>query len=258
LVAHFASGESSEKLPADRYFQAGWVKPQPMLDASPGEHQWIWDMRRPRPRAVSYGYTIAAVWGLDTPLDPRGQFVEPGQYSAILTVDGRSQQVPIDIEPDPRVINPNYHSAREFSESLYEPMELAWRGYAETEFVKKALAMRQSIIHDPSLLGDANALKASLAPSSDPHAGFEAESGTLAALETSAESSDTDPTAALREAASQTIRAVNADWSSWQLTKSTTLAAFNRRLSAARLQPIEIPPEAELKVDSSDDGVDLP
>ena len=184
-------------------------------------------MRRPRPRAVSYGYSIAAVWGLDTPLDPSGQFVEPGRYTAVLTVDGKSQQANFEIAPDPRVTGADYHAAREFSESLYAPMELAWRGYAEMAFVKTALAQRISKSHDPSLLANESALQASLAQPKDPHAGFGSESGTLASLETSAEASDSAPTAALRLSAIETIAKMNADWAAWQKVKSVSLPTLN-------------------------------
>ena len=258
VVRHFSSADAPENLPADRYFQAGWVKPQPTLSAAPGEHRWVWDMRRPRPKAIEYNYTIAAVWGLDTPLDPRGQLVEPGRYTAVLTVDGQSQSVPIDIAADPRVINADYTAARQFSESLYAPMEIAWRGYAETKAVRDELARRIAEVKDPSLLAEAKALAAKLTPPSDPHAGFGSESGTLAALETSAEGSDAAPTLALRQTAIATMAQVNADWAAWQQVKTSDLEALNRRLAAAGLQPITVPAGPQLSAGPAEGGVDLP
>jgi hypothetical protein len=215
-------------------------------------------MRRPRPKAVEYNYDIAAVWGLDTPLDPRGQLVEPGRYTAVLTVNGQSQQVPIDVIADPRVINPDYSAARQFSESLYAPMEIAWRGYAETEAVHDALGKRLAQIHDPALLADAKALQAKLEPPKAPNSGFGGESDTLASLETSAEGSDSAPTPAVRQTAMQTIAQVNADWAAWQQVKSADLAQLNSRLTAAGLQPITIPPEAQLHVGAAEGSADLP
>ena len=258
VIRRFSSAEVPEKLPADRYFQAGWVKPEPVLSAAAGAHRWTWDLRRPRPRAVSYNYDIAAVWGLDTPLDPRGQLVEPGRYTAVLTVDGQSRQVPIDVVADPRVINPDYGAARQFSESLYAPMEIAWRGYAETETVRDALAKRIGQIHDPSLLAEVKALAAKLEPPKAPNTGFEGESGTFASLETSAEGSDSAPTSALRQTALATIAQVNADWAAWQQVKSVDLAQLNGRLAAARLQPIELPAGAALTAPAPEAGADLP
>ena len=258
VIQRFSSNDRPEAAHAERYFQAEWVKPQPVLAASPGAHRWVWNMRRPRPRAVSYGYTIAAVWGLDTPLDPRGQFIEPGRYTAVLTVDGQSQSVPIDIVADPRVVEANYGAARAFSESLYAPMEMAWRGYAETEAVRVALDKRIAAIRDPALLAEAKALRTKLEPPTAPNSGFEGESGTLASLETSAEASDAAPTTALTRTALQTIAQVNGDWAAWQQVKSADLAQLNTRLTAAGLKPIAVPSEAELRVGPPEGGVDLP
>ena len=258
VVRRYSSADVPEKPSAERYFQAEWVKPQPILSAAPGEHHWVWDMRRPRPKAVEYNYSIAAVWGLDTPIDPRGQFVEPGRYTAVLTVDGKSQQVPVEIVADPRVIDADYGAARQFSESLYEPMEIAWRGYAETKTVRDQLEKRIDGIHDATLLAEAKALEAKLTPPKKPHSGFGGASGTLASLETSAEGSDTAPSDALRQTAVQTIAQVNGDWATWQEVKSADLAQLNKGLTAAGLQPITIPPENELSLGEVSGGVDLP
>ena len=258
VVRSFSSSDVPENPSAERYFQADWVKPQPILSAAPGEHRWVWDMRRPRPKAVEYGYSIAAVWGLDTPIDPRGQFVEPGRYTAVLTVEGKSSQVPIEIVADPRVINADYSAARQFSESLYAPMELAWRGYAETKAVGDQLEKRIAAIHDPALLAQAKALQAKLQPPKTPHSGFGGASGTLAALESSAEGSDTAPSDALRQTAVETMAQVNGDWAAWQQVKTTDLMKLNLGLTAAGLQPISVPPENELHLGEPSGGVDLP
>jgi hypothetical protein len=184
--------------------------------------------------------------------------VEPGRYTAVLTVDGKSQSVPVDIVADPRVVNADYSAARQFSESLYAPMEIAWRGYAEEKAVRDALARRIAEIRDPALLADAKALAAKLQAPEGPHAGFGAESGTLASLETSAEGSDSAPTPALRQTATETIAQLNADWAAWQQIKSSDLDALNRRLAAAGLQPVAVPAEAQLSAGPAEGGVDLP
>ena len=258
LVRRFSSTDKPMDIPAERYFAADWVKPEPVLGAAPGAHRWVWDLRRPRPKAVTYNYSIAAVWGLDTPLDPQGQIVEPGRYTAVLTVDGRSQTDSFDVLPDPRVTGADYRAARAFSESLYEPMEKAWRGYAEMKSVRDGLDMRIGQIRDAALLAEAKALKAKLEPPAGPNAGFEGESGTLAALETSAEGADTAPSDGLRQIAAQTISEVNSGWAAWQQTKAGELELLNRRLAAAHLQPIVIPPEGELRAEPPAGGEELP
>jgi hypothetical protein len=137
-------------------------------------------------------------------------------------------------------------------------MDIAWRGYAETKTVRDALAKRIAEVHDPALLAQAKALSAKLEPPTAPNAGFEGESGTLAALETSAEGSDAAPAEGLRQIALQTIAQVNADWAAWQQVKASDLAQLNQRLTAAGLQPIVIPAEADLHVAAPPGGEDLP
>jgi hypothetical protein len=215
-------------------------------------------MRASRPKAVTYNYDIAAVWGVDTPLDPRGQLVEPGRYTAVLTVNGQSQQVPVELVADPRVVGADYHAAREFSDSLYAPMDIAWRGYAEQQAARDELGKGIAQIRDPALLAQATALLAKLQPPKAPHAGFEAESGTLATLETSAEQSDSAPTPALRQTAIETIAQVNSDWAAWRQVKTTDLDQLNRSLSAAGLQSITIPTGEALRAKPPEGGADLP
>jgi hypothetical protein len=258
LVRHYSSTDKPMDLPAERYFAAGWVRPDPVLAATPGAHRWVWDLRRPRPRAVSYNYSIAAIWGLSTPLDPRGQFVPPGRYTAVLTVNGHSQSASFDLLADPRVTGADYRAAQAFSESLYGPMEKSWRGYAETKAVRDALDRRIGEIRDPSLLAEAKSLRARLEPPAAPNAGFEGESGTLATLETSAEGSDSAPSAALQQMAAQTTAEVNRDWAQWQQLKLGDLAALNRHLGAAGLQPVRVPAEADLRAEPPEGGEEMP
>ena len=256
VVRRFSSADVPDPLPAERYFQAEWVKPKMVLSAGAGAHRWVWDMRRPRPAAVEYGYDIAAVWGLDTPLDPRGQLVEPGRYTAVLTVNGKSQSVPVDIVADPRVVGADYAAARAFSESLYAPMDIAWRGYAESEAVREQLDERVAAIKDAALLAETKALRAKLEPAAS--GGFESGSGTLASLETAAEGSDAAPTEAVRQTAAATIAQLNGDWSAWQQVKTADVAQLNARLKAPGLKPIVVPTGAALRVKPPSGGIDLP
>ena len=258
LVRRFSSADAPPALPAERYFAAGWVKPDPVLSALPGAHRWIWDLRRPRPAAVEYSYSIAAIWGLNTPLTPTGQLVEPGRYTAVLTVDGREQKANFDVVPDPRVTGADYHAAAVFSQSLFEPMAKAWRGYAEIEALREALGKRLPTITDPTLRSEAQALIAKLQPSDEPNAGFKGESGILAGIETSAEASDAAPTAAMQASAAETIAKLNADWAAWQKIRAAELEQLNQKFRAGKLPPVLLPSETELRVGPPHGGEELP
>ncbi|MFL6721671.1 MAG: WD40/YVTN/BNR-like repeat-containing protein [Sphingomonas sp.] len=258
VVRRFSSADKPKALNADRYFAEEWTRPTPVLGAAPGKHRWIWDLREDRPAAVEYNYSIAAVLGTDTPLLPEGQLVPPGRYTAVLDVDDRAHSASFDVLPDPRVSGADYAAAEAFSRSLAGPMAKAWRGYAETEAVRKELAKRIARITDPTLLSEARALAAKLEPSDVPNSGFAGESGTLAALETAAEGSDFAPSAAMRSTAAETIAAIDAEWNRWQQVRAADLDSLNRGLAAARLAPVLVPGEAELAVPAAGGGGDLP
>jgi len=258
VVRRYSSADKPVKLSADRYFAEEWNRPQPTLAATPGAHRWVWDMRWARPKAIEYSYSIAAVWGKNTPLLPEGQLVPPGRYTAVLTVDGKVQRRDFDVLPDPRVTNADYSAAARFSAGLYEPLAKAWTGEGEMEAVRQQLTAKLPSLRDPALAAQARTLASKLTPSEVPNSGFSGESSTLASLETAAEGSDSAPSTALQSTAAQTIAAVDADWDRWQRIKSSDLAELNRALAAAGLAPITVPQGAELSPASSGGGEDLP
>jgi photosystem II stability/assembly factor-like uncharacterized protein len=258
VVRRFSSTDVPRPLPAERYFAAGWVKPEPVLGVSRGAHRCVWNLRRSRPLAVEYSYSIAAVWGLNTPLTPEGPLVEPGRYTAVLISGGREQQASFDVLPDPRVTGADYRAAAAFSKSLYEPMASAWHGYAETEALREALSKRLPAIADPTLRSEAQALITKLQPSDEPNSGFKGESGILAGLETSAEASDAAPTAAMRAIAAETIARVNSDWTTWQQIRVMELEQLNRKFKRGKLAPILVPTESELHIGEPHGGEELP
>jgi photosystem II stability/assembly factor-like uncharacterized protein len=258
VIRRFSSADAPKPLPADRYFAEGWVKPKPVLAASPGAHRWVWDLRTDRPPAVEYSYSIAAVWGLDTPLLPEGQLVPPGHYTAALTVDGHEQDQSFDVLPDPRVANADYAASFAFSNSLNAPMTKAWTGEAEQEAVRKQVKARLAEIRDPALLAQTKSFLAKVEPSEVPNSGFGGQGRILASLETAAESSDSAPTQSMQATARQSSADVNAEWDAWQRLCSDELPRLNRSLSSAGIAPILVPGPAKLKIDAIDGGVDLP
>ena len=110
------SSDDKPKPPSgeQRYFAAGWLKPEPELSAAAGHHRFVWDMELARPSAIASEYSIAAVWGDDTPLEPEGALVPPGRYTVRLTVGGRSFSEPLVIRMDPRVHATAEDLARQF------------------------------------------------------------------------------------------------------------------------------------------------
>jgi photosystem II stability/assembly factor-like uncharacterized protein len=103
LVTRVSSDAKPEKPSGNRYFDARWLKPATALSATPGHHRWVWDLRGPAPKAAEHEYTIAAIWGDDTPAEPEGPLVPPGRYTVRLIGSGHTETQTLSVAMDPRV-----------------------------------------------------------------------------------------------------------------------------------------------------------
>jgi hypothetical protein len=102
VIRKFRSDDKPERPEADRYFAEFWLQPLPVLPAHAGHNRFVWNLRCPRPKAMNYNYSIAAVPGQDTPILPQGILALPGQYTLRLTVDGKQFTQRLNIVLDPR------------------------------------------------------------------------------------------------------------------------------------------------------------
>jgi hypothetical protein len=103
LVRRFSSDDKPEpvdekNLTVPKY----WVRPPRILSAGPGMQRFVWDLHYPRPSWIPPSYPISAVYR-DTPGEPLGPAVLPGQYTVKLTVASRSYTQPLTVKKDPRV-----------------------------------------------------------------------------------------------------------------------------------------------------------
>ena len=103
LIRSYSSDDKPENLPANRYFDKRWIKPAQTLSTEKGMHRFLWNLRYPRPEALHYGYSIAAVWTVGTPIVPMGPLVMPGKYTAVLNVNGKNYKKDFEVKLDPRV-----------------------------------------------------------------------------------------------------------------------------------------------------------
>jgi photosystem II stability/assembly factor-like uncharacterized protein len=102
VVQSFRSDGVSARPNARVYFGEEWLQPPAPIHARAGHNRFVWNLRRPRPRAREYEFSIAAVPGADTPELPQGIFVLPGRYEIRLELDGRVLSQPLEVAIDPR------------------------------------------------------------------------------------------------------------------------------------------------------------
>lgn len=102
-VRLFSSDDVPEQLdPATLPHPTYWIRPPQRLGTTAGHHRFVWDLRYPPPPGVQRGYDIAATFR-NTPSDPPGPLVLPGDYRVRITADGVVREAPLTVRLDPRV-----------------------------------------------------------------------------------------------------------------------------------------------------------
>ena len=103
VVRTFRSDQAPVRPPAEQYFTDEWLEPLAVLPAHAGHNRFVWDLRYPRPKAITYDYSIAAVPDLGSAALPQGAFVLPGTYQVRLTVGGTTLTRQLEVTNDPRI-----------------------------------------------------------------------------------------------------------------------------------------------------------
>ena len=82
-------------------FPLYWLRPQQILSSEPGHHRFMWDMHY-TPLNVAPTYSIAATYNQSAP-ESTSPWVMPGNYTAVLMVNGETFQRAFVVRMDPRV-----------------------------------------------------------------------------------------------------------------------------------------------------------
>jgi hypothetical protein len=259
LVKSYSSAQPPEHLKADRYFAKAWVSPPEIFSGAPGMHRFVWNLRYERPDSLGYGYSIAAVWGHGTPLEPEGPFALPGTYTVVLVAGGQRMTAPLTITEDPRVMATADDLRHELALSQHIDAALAdaSNGYREQAVLRKELDRRFPATAKldsatSALVEKLRAKPAAGAPT------FDAMARKLARAESALESADAAPSDSLLNVFADTIATLDSLKTAWDATKAGPLADLNAALVRAGQKPIEISAAALRDVEEPDDGMDLP
>jgi len=105
LVRRYSSSdkpEPLEKTASEHPIPMYWVRPAPLLFAGEGMHRFVWDFHYAPPDSLEHEFPISAIVH-DTPKYPLGAWALPGNYTAKLTVDGKSFSQQFVVKMDPRI-----------------------------------------------------------------------------------------------------------------------------------------------------------
>ncbi len=105
LVRRYSSSDKAEpleKTAGEHPIPMYWVRPTQILSGEAGMHRFVWDLHHAPPDSLGHEFPISAIVH-DTPKHPLGAWALPGNYTAKLTVDGKSYSQPFTVKMDPRI-----------------------------------------------------------------------------------------------------------------------------------------------------------
>ena len=136
IVRSFSSNTKQKALPVNRYFEKSWLGKTQKLSVKAGMHRFVWNLRYKRPEALSYHYSIAAVWNKSTPVIPQGLLILPGKYTVTLSVNGKNYSKQLYVKLDPRVHVSYYTLKKQLQFALKVNKELNRSVSAHNEIVR--------------------------------------------------------------------------------------------------------------------------
>jgi photosystem II stability/assembly factor-like uncharacterized protein len=99
-IRKFSSNDKPYKIP-DVNIPLYWIRPQQILSAEAGSQRFVWDMHY-KPLDEPASYPISATY-MDTAPDATSPWVLAGNYTAKMTVNGKTYTQTFTIKQDPRV-----------------------------------------------------------------------------------------------------------------------------------------------------------
>lgn len=252
LVRRFRSDDKPEAIEIeDRYFAEGWVKARAPLSSAAGLHRFVWNLRYPRPQAAQYGYSIAAIWGEDTPVVPEGPLVLPGEYRVTLALDGKvTSTKTLTVTADPRrtLDADAAGAALAFSRELQVALQRDYAAQLEVRWLSKQSAALRKAAGDKLVEPVRNALdaldagiKPLLKGAGDTSPNLGAIGDIIGSIEVDVEGSDAAPISAQRNALQVSLLRLDAAEKVWAGLRANELPALNSALRASGGKAISIP-----------------
>jgi photosystem II stability/assembly factor-like uncharacterized protein len=141
LVRRYSSKDPAVGVdPATLAVPVYWARPPKVLSAEAGFHRWLWDLHYTSLSAARNQLPMQAI-AHDTAPAPLSPWVMPGQYTAKLTVDGKSYTQPLTVRMDPRVKTPVLALQQQFtlSKQMYDDIVAADETLAQIQTVRQQL-----------------------------------------------------------------------------------------------------------------------
>ncbi|MFL5339702.1 MAG: VPS10 domain-containing protein [Gemmataceae bacterium] len=140
VVRSFSGNDKPEALnEKDLVVASYWLRPPQLPSGKKGSHRFVWDLHYPPPEGQRR-VPMTAVYR-NTPTEPLGPWVPPGEYRVRLTVGDQTQEQRLTVKMDPRVKTPAEGLARQFELSMqcYDGAKQAREALAELRKLRARL-----------------------------------------------------------------------------------------------------------------------
>ena len=253
LVRKYSTNDQQRPLDESQPFPTYWFRPPFPLSKKVGMNRFVWDLRYERPRALRYGYSIAAVFGEDAIMVPEGPLVSPGSYQVKLTVEGRSYTAPIEVKMDPRVKVTALALSQQLAleKQIVEAMNQSFATVQEIRDLRNQLSKVLSQVKptaDAAIAEAASSLDKKAAEliaveEQYPPVGIisaASVNGALGSLLGGVESADAAPTVQANETFFTYKRLLDQQLAKWDELQAKDIPALNELLRQRQMPPIKI------------------
>ena len=263
--------EPMEKIAREHPIPMYWVRPTQIPSAEAGMHRLVWDMRYPPPDAVEHEFPISAIYH-DTPKYPLGAWALPGNYTAKLTVDGKTYTQPLVVKMDPRITTSLSDLQQQFQmeSGSVEGMNQSYEALAQVRSVRAQLRELAARARSGRLGEDIAALERRVAelegaaqsnfyglpPGGKQRENFSTLNQHFASMLAVADSADTAPTTQAAAVFAELRTALEFLLSGWKNAKEQDIPGLNKQLKSAGLAEVDAgkpPSESSLANPDADD-----
>ena len=261
VVRRYSSTDPLEKVDPMLRIPTYWVRPPQRLSSAAGMHRWLWDMHYAPVSGIPHEYPIAAVPHNTAP-QPTSPWAMPGEYTVVLTVNGKSYSQPLTVQMDPRVKTPVPGLAQQFrlSQQLYKDMLTVAPAVSEATSVSKQLEELQKQAQGDVQVA-VNTLKQKLdtllggqqrgpapPPANQPPSLGVLRTRLVALFNVLQEADDT-PTTQATNAVPEVEKSIPGPMQQWQTIKTQDIPALNTQLKNANLPQVK----PEVKVEEEEE-----
>lgn len=251
-VRRYSSADPIEKPDPMLEIPPYWLRPPQVVSTAAGLHRFVWDMRWTPLPGIHPTYPIAAVPHNTSP-DATSPWVMPGQYTVVLTANGKSYSQPLKITMDPRVKTPPADLQQQFqlSKQLYDhALKLSFAINQATALRAQLKDRREHAGTGPSaeaidafskkleaVAGEGGGRRGRGAPQTESLASVR---GSLLTLMGILQEADVAPTSQAVTTIAETEKKVPTALQTWQNFLQQEVPALNQQLKTANLPEVKI------------------